>query len=776
MADPSPAIPQGIGAPIDPVEHERLLRGEGRFVADLVTDDTLSVAFVRSTVAAGRIVDIDTAAAAAVPGVIGAFTARDLMPQLGVIPASAPKGGRFAERMMLQVRPRDVEPLAIDQVRHVGQAVAVVVADDRYAAEDGVAAVAVQFEERPPVVDATQALALGGPPVYPDCPDNVAVRLGFTKGERTQPAGDTLTVEQTYRIGRQTGLSIECRGAVARCGAEGRIEVWSSTQAPFVLRSALCAALGWREDEVRVRSPDVGGGFGPKVAPCAEDVVVAHLARRLGRAVSWVEDRYENLVAAPQARDQVHRARLTVTADGRIVAWEDDFVVDLGVHNPWMVGVVANTAIHLLGPYRIPWVRVEGTGVFTNKAPTSQYRGAGRPEATFALERSLDEAAGRLGLDRWKLREINVLDERDLPFAQDVPYRDDVDIVYDGNDYRKVLDAARRLISEAEVEELRTRTRGWRLGVGVAACMEATGRGPAEPETARVFLDGSGDLQVRTGTGPSGQSHETVFAQIAADASKRGFPEVHVSTGDTDGVPQGLGSFASRSAVIAGSAVQLATEGVVERVIEALSRNHPGADVRHVPGGFVLRAGGTERTVTWQDVAARAGDFADSPPLTAVVTYAPPTVTWTMGVHVAVVAVDPSSGRVRVLRYGVAHETGPALNPRVVVGQVRGGAAQGIGGALLEEVRYDPSGQPLSATLADYLIPLASDLPRFDLAEFEVPTGRNPLGIRGVGESGTIPGYAVIASAVDDAVGPARAPVTCVPIDPEGVVEALLGS
>lgn len=789
----APDHASGPGAPVTPVEAAQLLRG-GRFVADLADSETLRVAFVRSTVAAARIASVDTSMAAAMPGVVAVVTGAELADHVGPIPAGAVPRGVFADRVALQAHPRAVEPLAVDRVHHVGQAVAVVVATDRYLAEDAAGAVEVEYRPLPPVVGVEAALAPGAPLVHQDCPGNVALRLAYTTGvapsgtgsdgpqpDGTQPDGTgsdgTILVEGTYRVGRQSGMSIECRGVLARPSDGGRIDVWSSTQAPFGVRNAICAACGWPEDRVRVRTPDVGGGFGPKVVPNGEEVVVAFLASMVKKPVLWAEDRYESLVAAPQARDQIHRCRLRVATDGQIVSWEDDFVVDIGAHNPWMVGVAANTALHLLGPYRVPHARITGTAVFTNKAPTSQYRGAGRPEAAFALERSLDQAARRLGMSQWSIRERNILGVEDLPYAPGVPYRDGIDIVYDGSDYRQVLDDARRLLDQDDLEELRRTAGTRRVGVGIGAYMEATARGPAEPETARVALGPQGRIVVHSGTGPSGQSQHTVFAQVVVGETKRAIDDVEVVTGDTDGVSQGLGSFASRSAVIGGSAVLLATRKFLRQVRGAVSGVVGPGRIRLTADGFMVA--GRTQIVRWSDIA---GWFDPGGPLEghripdAEVTFAPPTVTWTMGVHVAVVTVDPDTGAVAVERYGVAHEAGPSLNPRVVTGQVKGGVAQGIGGAILESVRYDGAGQPLSATMADYLIPSSVDVPTVQVTHREVRTDRNPLGIRGIGESGTIGGYAAIAAAIDDALRPGGTPVTCVPVDPATVLDLAGGS
>jgi aerobic carbon-monoxide dehydrogenase large subunit len=747
-----------VGRGVDRTDIGPLLDGSAAFVADLAPEGTLHAAFVRSGLASARVASVDTSAARSAPGVVrvlsGAELARHVAPLAPPANSRAPE--RFTEFYDVRSHPRQIPCLAVDEVRYVGEAVAVVVATDRYLAEDAATLVEVDYEPREAVADLEAALEPGAPVVHADLDGNLAVSLTLAKGEL--PAGDdVVVVEGEYRIARQAGLSIECRGVLAE-PEEGRLSVWSSTQVPFILRQLLCAATGWRPEEVRVRAPEVGGGFGPKASVYAEEVVVPWLARELGRPVVWIEDRYENLTVATQARDNLHRTRLRVDRGGRILSWEDDYLVDLGVHNFWMVGVVANTAVHLLGAYRIPAVRITGRGVFSNKTPTAQYRGAGRPEASFALERSLDAAAGKLGITPVKLRQQNLLGPDDLPYPQGVPYRDGVDVVYDGEDYTRVLTAAMELVGEDDVAELkRSAAAHERVGFGVGVYMEATARGPAEPETARVRLREDGRLEVATGTGPSGQAHRTVFAQVAADATGVGMDGIEVITSDTDGVPQGLGSFASRSAVVAGSAVRLAAERAVEAGRAAVAELLGAGSVEPAPGGFVVPRGG--RRVTWVELAER-GVVIDE-----VHTFAPPTVTWTMGVHAVAVVVDTETGGVRVVRYGVAHETGPPLNPRVVDGQLRGGVAQGIGGALLERVTHDAAGQPQSVTLADYLVPEATDVPEVRLAHLDAPSVLNPLGIKGVGESGSIAGGAAIAGAVDDAleefgVHVARCPMT----------------
>lgn len=760
---------QYVGQAVDRNDVWPLLTGAGAFLADLRPGATLHAVFVRSDVASAGLRRIDVAAARRAPGVVLVVTGPELAESVQPMrpPANSVNQTGFRDFYGVVSHPRQVPCLAVDEVRYVGEPIAVVVATDRYLAEDAAQLVEVDYETRPAACDLARALDRDTPVVHRDLDDNTAVTLSLAKGTIPEDLDGLVVVHGEYRIARQAGLSMEGRGVLAY-PEDGRIQVWSSSQVPFIVRQLLCAATGWDTERVRVRTPEVGGGFGPKASVYAEEIVVPWLADRLGEAVQWVEDRYENLTTASQARDNLHRTRLVLDRGGHIVSWEDDYLVDLGVHNFWMVGVVGNTAMHLMGAYRIPNMRVTGRGVFSNKTPTSQYRGAGRPEACFALERSLDRAAGELGIHPAKLRAVNILGAAELPYPQGIPYRDGVEITYDGEDYARVLATALELIPESTVAELRGRAAPQeRVGFGVGVYMEATARGPAEPETARARLLADGSVEIATGTGPSGQAHKTVFAQVAADVLPVGYDRVRVITGDTDTVSQGLGSFASRSAVVAGSAVRIAAQELGALVGETVRRRTGEAAVLGDEG---IRVGDGGRLLSWAEVAALAGEE-----LAVTHSFAPPTVTWTMGVHTVVVSVDVETGQVRVLRYGVAHETGPSLNPRVVDGQIRGGVAQGIGGALLEHIDHDSSGQPLSATLADYLVPEATDVPFIALAHQEVPSQLNPLGIRGVGESGIIASGAAIAGAVDDALAEFGVHVDRTPMTPEYLLGRIQG-
>jgi carbon-monoxide dehydrogenase large subunit len=746
-----------VGAAVRRSEDARLLAGRGTYVADMAGRDTLHAAFVRSDRPHARIT-VDAREARAAAGVVAVHTGADLAGRVGPIPMLTKPDPDFTAATGFTMVDPALPCLATDRVRYVGEPVAVVVAGSRHAAEDAAELVDVAYDPLEPVLDAASALA--APPLHPHLDANLAAEITCAFGDvAAGHAGAAVTIEQTYRMGRHGGVPLECRGVLART-VGGRLEVWTSSQIPHQVRTAICAATGWDADSVRVAVPDVGGGFGTKANVYGEEIVIAYVAHELGRGVLWAEDRAEHLVSGAQGRDQTHRARLSVDADGRVLAWEDDFLIDLGAGSLWAAGIIANTAIHLAGPYRIPAFRAHGRAAFTNKTIVAQYRGAGRPEACFALERSLDLAARELGIDPVEIRRRNVLTAADLPYALPLPYRDGVPISYDGGDFAACLDAAVELVPEAEVARLRAAHPGLAVGAGVACYVEATGRGPFE--SGRVRLTPGGGFAVAAGSASAGQGHETTLAQVAADALGVRPDEVAVRVGDTDAVREGVGTFASRSAVLAGNAVHEAAGRLAEEA-RVRAAGMLGVDAEKVepgPGGFAIA--GTETGVTWAEVAAEG-------PLDEVVLFRPPTVTWTMGAHVAVVGVDAETGVTGVLAYGVAHEGGVEINPMIVEGQVRGGVAQGIGGALLEEYAYDQDGQPASTTFAAYLLPGASEVPDVAVTHRMAWTDRNPLNVRGVGESGTIAVYPAVAAAVDAALGTT---VTTTPITPRDLVQA----
>lgn len=710
--------------------------------------------FLRSTEPHARITRIDTSVAAGLPGVVGIFTADDLDLAGVPIPTLTTPDPQFNAATACVLADQRLSILAGDLVHYAGQPIAIVIAEDRYRAEDALEAIEIDYQALPAVTDPAQALDPTSPVLFDHLDSNEAARLDYSFGDPDAAFSTAGTVVSgTYRMNRHGAVPLECRGVLAQFDTRRqRVEVTTSTQVPHMVRNAICAVTGWSHQEIKVAVPDVGGGFGTKANVYGEEILLAMLARRTGRRLIWVEDRQEHLVASAQGRDQVHRTRLAVDRNGHILAWADDFVVDIGAGSLWVAGIVANTAIHLLGPYRIPAAHIAGRAALTNKTLVAQYRGAGRPEATFALERSLDAAARELGISAEEIRRRNLLTDADMPYPRPIPYRDGVPIHYDGRDYRACLESVLRSLPRSEVSQCAATHPQYRIGYGLSSYLEATGRGPHE--TARMRLLGDGRFEVTAGAASAGQGHETVFAQVAAEALAVGLDQVTYVPGDTERLPDGVGTFASRSAVLAGSAVHKAAQHLIELAVERAAPLLGAArdDVQYAYGRFHAAA---DHSIGWADLAgatAVGGDQEGGGALDVTAVYRTKTVTWTMGVHAAIVGVHRRTGIVKVLRYAVSHEGGREINPKIVEGQIIGGVAQGVGGALFEQWRYSDTGQPQSTTFAAYHLPLSTDMPRVTVKHLHVDTPANPIGVRGAGESGTIAVYSTLAGAVDDAL------------------------
>lgn len=741
-----------IGQSIPRREDQRLLAGRGQFLADQAAG-AHHVVFVRSSEAHARIERIDGTRASQMPGVLGVFTAADLGLDGVPIPLLTRPEAEFSDATNCVLAEQRLPILAADRVHYVGQPIAVVIAEDRYRAEDALEAVEVQYAPLPVVTDVEHALAPDSPVLFDHLSTNEAASLEYSFGD-PDAAMDAAhrVVTGTYRMGRHGAIPLECRGVRAEFDSRrGQLELATSTQVPHMVRKAICGVTGWATHEVKVVVPDVGGGFGTKANVYSEEIVMAVLARQTGYAVIWVEDRQEHLAASAQGRDQLHRTRLAVDSDGHIMAWEDHFLVDIGAGSLWVAGIVANTAIHLLGPYRVPAAHISGRAALTNKTLVAQYRGAGRPEATFALERSLDAAAAELGISTAEIRRRNLLTDADLPYSRPIPYRDGVPVVYDGADYLACLESVMDELPPSEVELMAAEYPDHAIGYGLSSYLEATGRGPHE--TARIRVLHSGEFEVTSGAASAGQAHETVFAQVAADALAVPLDMVRYVPADTERLPEGVGTFASRSAILSGSAIHQAAGELVElATVRAAAVLGVSSGVGYARGVFT--AG--DRSIGWRELAqsqAVGGGMEGGGALDVTAVFRPPTVTWTMGVHAVILGVHRRTGIVTVLRYAVAHEGGREINPKVVEGQVVGGVAQGVGGALFEQWSYSPAGQPLSTTFAAYHLPLSTDMPRVAVRHLHVDTPVNPIGVRGAGESGTIAVYAAVASAVDDALG-----------------------
>jgi len=753
-----------IGASIRRVEDGRFLTGRGRYVDDLRLPDALHLAIVRSVHAHARIVTIDAARARVVDGVAGVFTLDDLPELRGALPP--PPVAAVA------LKPYRQSALADGLVRFAGEPVAAVVAGSPYAAADGAAALAVEYEPLAAAVDPERAAEPGAPLVHPEWTTNVAATVSLATGDADAALGAAdLVVTRRFSFARMSASPMEPRAVAARWDAvTGSLHLWSTAQIPYVVAQRVADVLGLPADAVRVTAPDVGGGFGCKGPVYPEEVIAAVLARRLGRPVRWTETRGESFLSTTHASGQVHQATLALRRDGTFLALVDDFVVDGGAYLP-RGGVVANvTATHLPGLYRLGAFRCRGRLVMTHRAPTAPYRGAGRPHATFPLERLIDLAARELHADPIELRRRNLIARDALPFTRGIPYRDGMPVVYDSGDYETVLDQALKRSGYATFREGQraARREGRRLGFGLATYNEATAVGPHEGASVAIQADG----RVRVTIGPpcQGQGHETVLAQVCAERLGVSVGDVTVSGGDTARFPAGSGTYASRVAVIAGNAVAQAADAVRDRAarLAASALECDPQDVVIADGRAEVK-GAPDRGLDFKalvalsarpDVVRRLGE----PGLAAVRYFSPESVTWAGGVHAATVEVDRETGAVRVLAYHVVHDAGREINPRLVEGQAHGGVAQGVGMALSEGIVYDEGGQLLTATLMDYGLPRADALPSIDVEGHDSRSPLNPLGLKGTGEGSAGPPPAAIANAIADALAEEGVEVNDIPI------------
>ncbi|HEY7039361.1 MAG TPA: xanthine dehydrogenase family protein molybdopterin-binding subunit [Methylomirabilota bacterium] len=762
-------------------EDPRYLRGEGRYVDDIKLPGMLHAAFVRSPYAHARITGIRADAARRLPGVAHVFTFADLerwmkpLPLFGAIPPG------LAARVKVTMRQVGQLAMCRDETRHVGEIVAMVLASSRAQAEDACERVEVDYEPLPVLADVIAAGEPGAPVLYPEWGDNVALsfKTGFGDVETALRQADA-RVRERFVIPRYVGMPIETRGVVAQWDArDGSLTTWNGTQVVHFVQQGLVAALGLPPSRIRVIAPDVGGGFGTKANGYAEDLLIPAAAIAARRPVKWTEDRREHMMGSAHARAQVHDIEIASRRDGTMLAVRDRIWVDLGAYNSWGIVLPYNTVAHLLGPHRVPNLDVECRGIVTTKTPNAPYRGAGRPETVFAMDRIVDCLARELRMDPAELRRRNYLSAADLPYEIDIPYRDGNPLVYDSGDCKASLEDALRAVGyEAlRAEQARLRERGIYRGIGLSGYVEGTAIGPYEGAT--VKLDASGHATVATGACSQGQGHETSFAQVAADALGIPLEWVTVVGGDTAAIPFGVGTFASRSAVNAGSSIHEASGRVREKIVTAAAAllEAAPADIEVTDGVVTVRGAPGSATPLASVIRAAIPTFAKpgvaSPDFEATVYHHQPTVTYTNAVHVAVVEVDPGTGAVKLLRYLVAHDCGKLINPVIVEGQIHGGVAQGIGGGLLEEMVYDEQAQLLTGTFMDYLVPTAMEVPAIETVHLEYPSPRNPLGIKGIGEGGAISPPAAIANAVEDALAPWGVRVTRTPLGPSVVLGLL---
>ncbi len=778
-----------IGARILRNEDPRLLRGLGCFVDDVHPPGILHAAVLRSTHAHARIVRIDATAARRAPGVHLVLTAAEL----GELNRPSPL---LIPHPTLS-HPRTQRPLAVDEVRYVGEVVAFVVADSRYVAEDAIALIEVEYEPLAVVTDLATALAPGAPRVHADVPDNRAARFRQTVGDADGVLARAHRVlRERLTIERSCGSPIEGRGVVAEWDARrGVLKVWDSTQAPLPIRNGLAGLFGLPEFSVEVVAPDVGGGFGTKIMLFyPEEILVPHVAITLGRPVKWTEDRREHLIAANQERGQIHDVEVAIDETGRILALRDHFVHDTGAYTPYGIVVPIITSTQLPGPYRLKNYTVEFEVAYSNKAAVSPYRGAGRPHGVFVMERVIGLIARELGLEPAEVRRRNFIQPDEFPWDVGLTFQDGGPTRYDSGNYPAGLAMAVEMIGAVDFRRRQSEARraGRYLGLGLGCYVEGTGIGPYEG--AHVRVEPSGKVLVATGLTTQGQGHGTTFAQIAAEALGCDPADVSVVTGDTTKFNWGAGTYASRGLVTSGNAIHRAATEVREKALrlaagllevspDDLELADGRARVRGVPGkeltlGALATVANPIRYAHGKEAAEAALRLVkpregavlregEEPGLEARGYYAPPHATFASGCHAAIVEVDLDTGNLTFLRYVVQHDCGTVVNPTIVEGQIRGGVAQGVGGAFYERIIYDDDGQPLTATFADFLMPTALEVPEIEIGHMETPSPLNALGIKGVGEAGAIPVPALVAEAIDDALAPLGVRVREMPLHPD---------
>ena len=758
-----------LGAPLRRFEDPRLLRGQASFVEDLILPRLLHVAFVRSDHPHARLEGVDCSAALALPGVVAAVDAR----ALGAAPAP-----RIHATVSHPALRSCAQPILADRlVRYAGEPIAAVMAEDRSTAEDGRAAVVVDYALLDPAPSAEAAVAEGAPVLHDALGDNLAgtfeVRVGkpeaqFARAERV--------VRGRFYVQRYTGLPLEPRGVVASWDpGQERLTIWSSTQWPHTLRESLSVLLGLPEHSIHVIAPDVGGGFGIKQDVYPEEVVLPLLAMRLGRPVKWVETRREHLLTAVHAREQWHDVEVALDREGVILAMRADVLSDQGAYTR-SLGILCPslTAAGLPGPYRFHHYHCRVRVALTNKAPAAAYRGAGQPEAVFAAERMVDRIAQELGLDPAEVRRRNFIRPDEFPWDVGTESAQ-VRVVYDSGNYAAGLSRVLDLTGYAQrrQEQAAERARGEKgrlLGLGLAAYVMLTGLGPYESGNLRV--DPSGKVRLVTGASPHGQGTATALAQIVADELGLLPRDVSVVHGDTDAIPYGVGTYASRNAVVAGNAAAEAARSVRAKALRLAAHLLEAAleDLEFVNGGVQVRGAPPRRLSLGQLAAAAAPgrSLPDGmePGLSATSYFTAPRATFASGIQCAWVEVDRETFEVRILDYAVVSDAGPLINPLIADGQIVGGVAQGIGGALYEELAYDAQGQMVAQSLLDYCMPSAHQLPPVRVAHLYTPTPLNPLGIKGLGEGGALAPPAALANAVEDALAPLGVKINATPLTP----------
>lgn len=775
-------MPNVFGSPLKRREDPRLITGQGNFTDDIQLPGMVYMAVLRSPHAHARIKRIDVSAARRAPGVVAVYTGKDLEGKMGTIPTAW-----LVPDSDIKTPPHHA--LAVDKVRYVGDGVALVVAEDRYTARDALELIEVEYEELPAVVDQEEAMKEGAPQLHEEVPNNIAFR--WKAGEVPDEVFDQaeVVIRRRFRQQRLIPNPMEPRSAVAKYNpSTGEMTIWCTTQNPHIHRFILSGVLGIPESKLQVVAPDVGGGFGCKIPVYPDEALAGYVARDLRRPVKWTEERRENFVATTHGRDMILDVELAGRRDGTLTA--------LRVRNTANMGAYLSTAapgvptiLHGLivqGPYKIPQVAVEVIGVMTNTTPTDAYRGAGRPEATYQIERMVDLFADEIGMDPVEVRRKNLIR------AEEFPYDNALGLQYDSGNYHRALEKALEMIDydAFRKEQEEARKQGRYLGIGFSTYVEICGLGPSKVagavgfqgglwESATVRVHPSGKVSVFTGASPHGQGEETTFAQIVSQKLGVPFEDVEIIHGDTNRISMGWGTYGSRTTPVAGSAIAIACDRILEKAKKIASHalEASEADLEFEGGAFRVK-GVPDKKISFQDITLKAylaWDLPEGvePALEAQAFYDPSNFVYPFGTHICVVEVDGETGQVELKRYVAVDDPGPVINPVVAEGQVHGGIVQGIGQALWEGAVYDERGQLISGTFMDYAMPKARFFPNFETAFTETPSPVNPLGVKGIGETGTIASTPAVVNAVVDALKPFGVKDLEMPLTPEKVWKAM---
>src|SRR5215211_7917766 len=788
-----------VGQRVKRTEDPRLIKGLAHYVDDIALPGTLHVAFVRSFYAHAKITSIDTSAALAAPGVIAVYTGKDVA-KIGPVPCAS---------ALPELKVPDHRVLASDKVYFVGHPIAAIVATDRYAARDAVDLVIVDYEDLPVVTDVEQAAA-GGPVIHEAFGDNIAYKLTAGEGDIDAAlAASDHVLKQRVVHQRLAPIAMEPRGVLARYfPGEQELTLWSSTQIPHLMRTQVALMIGIPENKLRVITPEVGGGFGSKLNVYAEEALLAWISMQLNKPVKWIESRRENIQSTIHGRGQVGDVEVAFKNDGTLLGLRYSVFADLGAYHQLLTPAIPTlTGLMLSGAYKIPAIQMNITGCFTNKMATDAYRGAGRPEATYVVERALDLVAAELGVDPAEVRRKN------FPSPSEFPFHTATGLDYDSGDYETALNKAQGIVGYATLreEQRKARDEGRLIGIGVSTYVEICALGPSQAmpaggwESATVRIEPTGKVTVMTGASPHGQGQETSFAQIAADELGVNLNDVTVIHGDTGIVQYGIGTFGSRATAVGGTAVYVAIQKLKEKAHKiathmlksdasrvsfeggkyslekaaaaaaTIGTSDPVVPVAEAPAA-ALPEPQTEgkSSLTIQEIALAAHLAKELPPdtepgLSATYFFEPKNFTFPFGTHIAVVEIDRDTGDIKFLRYVAVDDCGRVINPMLVDGQVHGGIVQSIGQAMYEEVVYDEQGQLVTGTLMDYALPRASHIPEFELDRTETPSPVNPLGVKGVGEAGTIGATPAIVGAIVDALAPFGVRHLDMPIKPENV-------